>query len=371
MEYKYTEANQAEARYTETKHTETKCLLWRENEAGGGAALAEAAALLRAGELVAFPTETVYGLGANALDAAACRRIFAVKGRPADNPLIVHIADMAQIETVCAAWPAAAGRLAAAFWPGPLTLVLPRRPGGAAAEVTGGLDTVGVRMPAHPLALALIRAAALPLAAPSANLSGKPSPTTAAHVLRDLQGRTPLILDGGPCPVGLESTVLDLTPPVPVILRPGAVTREDLARALGRSVRAAGESAAGGEGGPKAPGMKYRHYAPAGRVIMFEPAAAGRQIAERLRGVRPGARIALLATDETLAGLDAALRARIETVFSLGSARLPAEGAARLFAGLRLADERRADIIFVQTTAETGLGAAFMNRLRKAAGAKD
>ncbi|MDR1070211.1 MAG: threonylcarbamoyl-AMP synthase [Gracilibacteraceae bacterium] len=342
---------------------ETACLHWQENEGPGGA-IQTAAALLRDGGLVAFPTETVYGLGANALDAAACRRIFAAKGRPADNPLIVHIADMAQAETVCAAWPPEARLLAAKFWPGPLTLVLPRRRA-VPPEVTGGLDTVGVRMPAHPLALALIRAAALPLAAPSANLSGKPSPTAAAHVWQDLRGRVPLILDGGPCPIGLESTVLDLTADGPVILRPGAVTAEDLAAALGRTVRTAGESAAGA--GPKAPGMKYRHYAPEGRVVPLDPADPGRQIAERLRGVRPGERVALLASDETLAGLDAALRARIPVIYSLGSARLPAQGAARLFAGLRLADEQRAGLILVQAAEEIGLGAAFMNRLRKAA----
>jgi L-threonylcarbamoyladenylate synthase len=330
-----------------------------------GESLASAAALLRAGEPVAFPTETVYGLGANALDAGACRRIFAVKGRPADNPLIVHIAGMERLRDVCAVWPPEARLLAVRFWPGPLTLVLPRQKG-VPPEVTGGLDTVGVRMPDHPLALALIRTAGLPLAAPSANLSGKPSPTTADHVWRDLQGRIPLIMDGGPCRVGLESTVLDLTAGSPVILRPGGVTKEELEQALGKAVMTADEA---GESAPKAPGMKYRHYAPQGRVmpISADSAAAGRQIAEQLRTVRPGERVALLATDETLAGLDAAQRARLTPVFSLGGARRPAQAAARLFTGLRLADESRAGLILVQETEDSGVGSAFMNRLRKAA----
>ncbi|MDR1604582.1 MAG: threonylcarbamoyl-AMP synthase [Gracilibacteraceae bacterium] len=347
---------------------ETVRLLWRETEADG-AAVAAAVALLRAGETVAFPTETVYGLGADALNAAACRRIFAAKGRPADNPLIVHIADTAQVGNICAAWPPEAGRLAARFWPGPLTLVLPKQRA-VPAEVTGGLSTVGVRMPAHPLALALIRASGLALAAPSANLSGKPSPTTAAHVWDDLGGRIPLILDGGPCRVGLESTVLDLSAAAPTVLRPGAVTREELEATLEQPVRLA-EADATAAGMPKAPGMKYRHYAPAGRVILLGATDTVRQIAEQLRAVRPGERIAVLATDETLAGLDAASRARIATVYSLGSARLPDQAAARLFAGLRLADERRADFVFVQTAEESGMGAAFMNRLRKAAGEGD
>ena len=189
------------------------------------------AALLQAGRLVAFPTETVYGLGADARNAAAVAQIYQVKGRPSDNPLIVHIAEEWQAEELAEVSPLAR-RLMTAFWPGPLTLVLPLRPGALPAVTTGGLNTVGLRMPAHPAALQLLREAALPVAAPSANLSGRPSPTEAEHVFADMQGKIPLIINGGECLAGLESTVLDLASPVPAILRPGVLTAADLAEFL-------------------------------------------------------------------------------------------------------------------------------------------
>ncbi|MCA2967746.1 MAG: threonylcarbamoyl-AMP synthase [Acidobacteriaceae bacterium] len=217
-----------------------------------------AAALLRAGRLVAFPTETVYGLGANALDAAAVRRIYEAKGRPSTSPLIVHVADAAMAKTVAAEWPEAAERLAARFWPGPLTLVLPKRRA-VPDEVTAGLGTVGVRQPAHPVALELIRRAGVPLAGPSANRFMGLSPTTAEHVRLALGEAVDLVVDGGTCPVGIESTVLSLSGGRAVLLRPGMISRESIEAVIG-PVEVAGEAAEGVA--HEAPGMHARHYAP-------------------------------------------------------------------------------------------------------------
>lgn len=220
----------------------------------------QAARLLRAGEVVAFPTETVYGLGANGLDAEAIHRVFLAKGRPADNPLILHVPDVDAIAK-CAILDERVERLSGAFMPGPLTLVLPSRPV-VPLIARAGLPTVAVRIPDHPVALALLRAAG-PLVAPSANISGRPSPTTAEHVRADLAGKIAAILDGGACRVGIESTVLDLTAEVPAVLRPGSVSAGAIANVLGEPVVGAASSDENGEGdGPKAPGMKYRHYAP-------------------------------------------------------------------------------------------------------------
>jgi len=230
-------------------------------------AIAEAAQLLREGALVAFPTETVYGLGGDALRPGVVDKIFAAKSRPADNPLIVHITDADGVGRFCESRPAVFQALADAFWPGPLTLVLPAN-SRAREAVTRGLDTVALRVPAHPVAQALLRAADLGLAAPSANLSGRPSPTEAAHVLHDLQGRIPLILDGGACEVGIESTVLDLSVPRPTILRPGTVTAEALAEVLGY----APTLAQGEEAKRRTPGARYRHYSPTVPVVLVMPA---------------------------------------------------------------------------------------------------
>ena len=229
-------------------------------------ALALASQLLHDGQLVAFPTETVYGLGANALDAKAVLNIFAAKGRPADNPLIVHVYDRAQLTPLCEVSPLAE-KLMDAFWPGPLTLILPRKP--------ASLPTVAVRMPSHPVAAALLRACKLPIAAPSANRSGKPSPTTAHHVLVDMDGRIPLILDGGSCDVGVESTVLDVTSGAPCILRPGGITKDMLENVLGH-VDVAGSVLRPLQKGEKAlsPGMRYKHYSPDGQVTLVEGAEA-------------------------------------------------------------------------------------------------
>ena len=237
----------------------------------GAASVAEAARLLRAGEVVGIPTETVYGLAANALSDEAVPKIFAAKGRPQDNPLISHIASLDMLPMVVREVPGAAYRLAEAFWPGPLTLILPRSKT-VADSVCAGLDTASVRMPSHPVALAVIRAAGVPLAAPSANLSGSPSPTTAADVLADMEGKIPLILDGGACSVGVESTVISLAGAQPVLLRPGYITKEQLEDAMGCAVALSdavlhklkdGESAA-------SPGMKYKHYAPKADVTLLD-----------------------------------------------------------------------------------------------------
>jgi L-threonylcarbamoyladenylate synthase len=250
-------------------------------QAPDASTLARAAAVLRAGGLVAFPTETVYGLGANALEAAAVGRIFEAKGRPADNPIIVHIADVEQVHQVASDWPALAQRLAERFWPGPLTLVLPRRPE-VPDIVTAGGPTVAVRLPAHPLALALIRAAGVPLAAPSANRSGYISPTRAEHVLRGLAGRIDLLLDGGPTPGGLESTVLNLTTTPPTLLRPGLLSAADI-EAVIRPLAVAGKSA-----GPLAsPGLLPKHYAP-GTPLECVTADASRVDELARQGLRVG-----------------------------------------------------------------------------------
>ncbi|MFP5503974.1 MAG: L-threonylcarbamoyladenylate synthase, partial [Candidatus Sericytochromatia bacterium] len=238
------------------------------------AVLAEAAALLRAGALVAFPTETVYGLGANALDPAAVAKIFEAKGRPATNPLIAHVADAAMARQVVASWPESAQKLADAFWPGPLTLVLPKRPEVPDA-VTAGLGSVGVRVPAHPVALALIREAGVPVAAPSANPYMAVSPTRAEHVARGLGDKVAMILDGGPAEVGLESTVLDLTRPVPTVLRPGGLPIARLREVLGE-VDLLGHLAPEGDVPLPSPGLARRHYAPRARVRL----AAGREAFE-------------------------------------------------------------------------------------------
>jgi L-threonylcarbamoyladenylate synthase len=263
------------------------------------AIVADAAARLRAGALVAFPTETVYGLGANALDADAVARIYAAKGRPAWNPVIAHVPDLAAARALSRAWPASADRLAQAFWPGPLTLVVPK-----AAHVpdvaTAGLDAVAIRVPAHPVALALLQAAAVPVAAPSANRFTQVSPTTAQHVVRSLGERVPLVLDGGPCAVGIESTVVDCTGDDVVILRPGMLGRESLQEVLaplGVHVRHGARRTVSHEAtqvsaaeAPRTPGMADRHYAPKAEVWLFAPAQREEivtALAERATAGRP------------------------------------------------------------------------------------
>jgi len=261
------------------------------------AVLAEAAALLRRGELVAFPTETVYGLGANALDATAVDRLYRAKGRPGWNPLIVHVADAAAARALVSEWPEAAARLAERWWPGPLTLVLPKRPV-VPDNVTAGLPTVALRVPRHPVALALLRAAGVPVAAPSANRSGQVSPTTAAHVVRSLGDRVPLVLDAGPTEVGIESTVVDLSGSRPRVLRPGGVSRADLEAVLGPMEPV--PAAPAGEVPRPAPGMLERHYAPRARLFLFPSEAAPLIAAEASALARQGEIVGALLRQATV-----------------------------------------------------------------------
>jgi len=265
-------------------------------------ALERAAALLRAGEVVALPTETVYGLAANALDEAAVAKIFRVKGRPAHNPIIVHVADEAMARTCASPWPATARRLAGAFWPGPLTLVVPKGPF-IPASVTAGGPTVGLRQPRHPFMLELIRRCGFPLAAPSANPSNRVSATTAAHVLSSLGGRIPLIVDGGPCDIGIESTVLDLTASPVRVLRPGMIHEESLAAALGQAVAGPEGASAPSSAALRSPGLLPRHYAPRGRLVMLAWKDADDLRAQLgQQGLEPGA-CHLLAYSAVPAGL--------------------------------------------------------------------
>lgn len=316
-----------------------------------------AARLIREGKLVAFPTETVYGLGADALNEKAVRRIFEAKGRPADNPLIIHIAESEWLFKLAREVPEIALKLAERFWPGPLTLVLPKRE--EVPEITtGGLDTVAVRMPAHPIALELIRLSGRPVAAPSANISGKPSPTEADHVVDDFYGRIECIIDGGPTPIGVESTVLDLTGDIPLLLRPGGLPLEEIEKVVGRveihpAVKGIEADVA------KAPGMKYKHYSPNAQVIVVEGSreAVQKRIDELVQEFRrKGLKVGVMATEEHEA----------DAFFHLG--KTVEEAARNIFRALRELDKAGVDVIIAEGIEERGLGFAVMNRLRKAAG---
>jgi len=319
------------------------------------AELSEAGAFIASGALVAFPTETVYGLGANALDPAACAAIFAAKGRPADNPLIVHIAEAEDLAKIAEPnqW---SKKLAEACWPGPLTMILPKKDC-VPDIVTAGLPSVAVRLPAHPIARELIRVSGCPIAAPSANTSTRPSPTLASHVAEDMCGRIEMIIDGGAADIGIESTVIDLTGEIPCILRPGRFSAEDLRPILGevcyvskdpkKSVR------------PASPGMKYTHYAPHGKVI----AASAEKLAELFQKEQESKEKRML----ILCAESVDSFPEDEEIFII-SRREDLESYARnLFAAFRLADAKGAELIFVEKVAEEGLGIAIMNRLSKAA----
>ena len=328
--------------------------------------ISRAAHILKKGGTVAFPTETVYGLGADALNPAAVLKIFEAKGRPADNPLIVHIASMDSLDKIATDIPPIAFELMDAFWPGPLTLVLKRR--SAVPDITtGGLDTVAVRMPDNPVALALIKEAGTPLAAPSANTSGRPSPTTAEHVKSDLSGRIDAVIDGGAVEVGVESTVLDITSDVPVILRPGGVGLEDIKKHVGEVVIGYTDQAVEEGEVVRSPGMKYTHYSPKTRVVLVE--GDGMAVAAKMSELidsysEKNMRVGLLITDETAGHVSA------DEMYSLGRRNKPEDAARNLFAGLRYLDSRDVDVsvIIVDGSVKCdGVGVAVLNRLRKAA----
>ena len=339
-----------------------------ENLTEQAADLMAAGDIIRAGGLVAFPTETVYGLGANGLDAAACAAIYAAKGRPSDNPLILHVADRGMVDSIAAEVTPMAEKLLAAFCPGPITLILPKKlivP----ERITGGLDTVGIRMPEDDMARALIRAAGVPIAAPSANISGRPSPTTAALVYRDMAGRIPLILDGGPCTFGVESTIVDCSGKTAVILRPGAVTREMIKEVLG-SVEL--DPALVGEGTvPRAPGMKYTHYAPKAPLTLLEGASSAMAPAFRREITKRqllGHVVGVIVSREVAAAIADLLPAELIAVYGRQD-DLPSI-AAHLYEALRSFDLKPADCLLAEGTTEAGLGLAIMNRLHKASGFK-
>jgi L-threonylcarbamoyladenylate synthase len=316
------------------------------------ATIARAAALLGQGRVVAFPTETVYGLGANALDPAAVNRIYEVKGRPAYNPLIVHVADAAAARRLVTAWPDAAERLAARWWPGPLTLVLPKSRD-VPPEVTAGLSTVALRVPAHPVALALLKAAGIPVAAPSANRSGEVSPTTAEHVQRSLGDRVPMILDGGPTTVGIESTILDLSDRTPTLLRPGMVTREEIEAVIG-PVGVTPPVAAVDAPRP-APGMLERHYAPRARVLLFGAPSDVHAQASQTRA--DGGRVAALVRTAAFGGAD--LQERLPDN--------PAGYARELYGALHRLDGQSPALIVIERPPAAPEWAGIRDRLARAA----
>lgn len=324
-----------------------------------------AAKILQEGGLVAFPTETVYGLGGNGLDSEACKKIYIAKGRPSDNPLILHISEFEELNPIVGEISPAAQKLMDAFWPGPLTMVFPKSDI-VPDQATGGLDTVAVRFPNHPVARAIIRAAGLPIAAPSANSSGKPSPTRASHVEFDLNGKIDMIVDGGAAEWGLESTIVDVSGEVPMILRPGAVTKEMMEEVVGKvEIDPAILQKPAADLKPKAPGMKYTHYSPKAEVVLVkgEMKAVADEInrlaaEDKARGLKTG----VMATEETKDLYEA------DIVLSLGSRERPEEIGANLFKYLRKFDFLGAERVYSEVFSEEGEGMAIMNRLNKAAG---
>ena len=325
----------------------------------------EAGALLKQGALVAFPTETVYGLGANALDSEAAAKIYAAKGRPSDNPLIVHIADMDALPLITAEIPEAAKKLAAKFWPGPLTMVM-RKSDVVPYGTTGGLDTVAVRMPAHPIALEMIRHGGGYIAAPSANTSGRPSPTLASHVADDMDGIVPLILDGGAVGIGIESTIVDLTDEIPTILRPGFITKEMLQEVVGEVQIDKGLDA-DSKTPPKAPGMKYRHYAPKAELMIVE--GSSEAVVAKINALvreneEKGICTGIIGTEETVSRYPTGI------VKCMGTRNDELSISSHLYGILREFDESDAKVIYSESFEEGAMGSAIMNRLLKAAGHK-
>ncbi len=327
--------------------------------------LLEAARILREGGLVAFPTETVYGLGGNALDEHAAEKIYAAKGRPSDNPLIAHISCMEELPALVREVPEAGRRLAEAYWPGPLTMIFRKRDE-VPYETTGGLETVAVRMPSDPVASRLIRLAGVPVAAPSANTSGRPSPTRAEHVIEDLNGKIDMIIDGGQVGIGVESTIVDVSGETPVLLRPGAVTMEMLEAVLGRvDIDPAITGPVSADIKPKAPGMKYRHYAPKAEMVLVE--GEMEQVVryinqETKKAQKEGKTVGIICTEESRNLYPEGI---LEVI---GSREHEETVAHNLFAVLREFDNRKVDCIFSESFSRDQLGQAIMNRLCKAAG---
>ncbi len=328
--------------------------------------LSAAAKMLASGGTVVFPTETVYGLGANALDEYAVKKIFTAKGRPSDNPLIVHIYDFTQLDKLASTVPASFFELAGKFWPGPLTMVVKKSPL-VPDLVTAGLDTVGIRMPNHPVALELIKQSGVPVAAPSANVSGLPSPTKAEHVINDLDGKVDIIIDGGDCLVGLESTVLDIAGDTPVILRPGGITPEQIEAVLGKVMvdRFVYERFKDQDSNPRSPGIKYRHYSPKAEVILVEGSLTEMAAEINTRSeylINNKKRVGIMATDQTRHMYAHG------TVMSLGDRDRPETIAGNLFGLLRYFDQMGVDVILAESIDRTGIGIAVMNRMVRAAG---
>lgn len=336
-----------------------KTIVFHPTKENQGSVIETCAQIIREGGLLGIPTETVYGLGADALNETAVRHIFEAKGRPQDNPLIIHVPDATWLVRYCKDVPESAYRLAERFWPGPLTMILPRKQI-VPLQTTGGLETVGVRCPNHPLTLAVIAAADVPIAAPSGNTSGRPSPTKASHMLQDMDGKIEGILDGGDCAVGVESTIIDLTVQPPRLLRPGGLPLESLREVLGEVTvdKAVTSKLKEGEK-PKAPGMKYRHYAPKApvTVVTGAPEKSAAYIAAHL-AVADG----VICFDE-FAPLFAG-----HTVHRLGSAADKLAQAQHVFDALRTFDNTDVPAIYAQCPDDTGLGLAVGNRLKKAAG---
>lgn len=324
----------------------------------------EAGRIIKEGGLVAFPTETVYGLGGDALNPESSRKIYEAKGRPSDNPLIVHIADLKDLDRLVKEVPESAKKLAEAFWPGPLTMIM-KKSDEVPKETTGGLDTVAVRFPSHKVAQALILAAGGYIAAPSANLSGKPSPTVAKYVVEDLDGRVDAVIDGGDIPIGLESTIVDLSDGPAVILRPGYITAEMLTEVLGEVKTDPTVLDGNSRERPKAPGMRYRHYAPKGEMTIYE--GPGEAVIERINeevrlAKEAGRKTGIIATAETVSSY------RADSVKCIGSREKEEEIASSLYRILREFDDEEIEVICSESFSDSGLGCAIMNRLLKAAG---
>lgn len=330
-----------------------------DNLSSNQSSYAQAVDLLIKGEVVAFPTETVYGLGAIATSEEAVAKIFEAKGRPQDNPLIVHIGSKEEIKAFTRDIPKLAEVCMDMFWPGPLTLILPLKADSLAENVTAGLQSVGVRMPEHKVALELLKQLKQPVAAPSANKSGKPSPTKAAHVYHDLEGKIPIILDGGTTGIGLESTVLDFASEIPTILRPGGVTKEMLEKVIGPVGEA---KPTDHEEAPRAPGMKYAHYAPDSPVYLIEDSIAKVQEAvEKIHNEQK--KVAVIASESFN-------EIKVDYFFSLGKKDQLNDAAHLLYQSLRACDETDVDIILAPVLSMKGVGTAIMNRLEKAANGK-